>query len=183
MEMKQLSMAGCYLLSPRIFKDKRGCFVKTYHKKTFGEAGINFDFDEEFYSVSDKGVIRGMHFQLPPFDHMKIVYCPRGSVFDAFVDLRRGSPTYLQADDIELSSKRGDVLVLAKGVAHGFCSLEDGTIMVYKTTSQYESTSDSGVMWDSCGIKWPSVADPTTLSDRDKSFSRLSDFDSPFFMK
>lgn len=180
MVIEELDFTGCFLITPRVFNDLRGRFVKTYHEETFASAGINVAFQEEYYSLSHRGVIRGLHFQLPPHDHVKMVYCPKGSVFDAFVDVRKDSRTYLQHRNVELNEDNGSVLVLAKGIAHGFCALDDNSLMVYKTTSVYCPESDAGVLWNSCGIKWPTAANPDTLSERDKAFPALSDFDSPF---
>ncbi|MBE9490579.1 MAG: dTDP-4-dehydrorhamnose 3,5-epimerase [Bacteroidetes bacterium] len=180
MDIKELDIQGCFLITPKIFKDERGSLVKTFHESSFHHEGISFDFKEEYYSISKKGVIRGMHFQIPPHDHIKMVYCPKGVVFDTFVDLRKGSPTYLQPSHVQLSEENGNILVLAKGIAHGFCSLEDGTIMIYKTSSEYEPNNESGILWDSCGIDWPSIANSKLLSARDKTFLNLKEFDSPF---
>lgn len=180
MDIHEYGFPGCFLVKPKVFFDARGRFVKTFHETDFVKNGIKIDFKEEYYSVSNKGVIRGMHFQTPPHDHVKMIYCTKGVVFDAFVDLRKNSPTYLQSMDALLSEENGNVLILAKGIAHGFCSLEDNSIMVYKTTSEYNSESDMGVKWDSCGIEWPSIANENMLSDRDKALPLLGDFDTPF---
>lgn len=180
MVIEELDFTGCFLIKPRVFNDLRGRFVKTYHEEIFFSAGVDVDFKEEYYSLSHQGVIRGLHFQRPPHDHMKMVYCPKGSVFDAFIDLRKNSKTYLQHHQLELNESNGHVLLLAKGIAHGFCAQEDNSLMIYKTTSVYSPESDAGILWDSCGIEWPAVANPDTLSERDQTFPVLSDFDSPF---
>jgi len=183
MDIINLDIPGCFLVTPKIISDERGHFVKVYKESDFYRAGIEFKFEEEYYSVSNQGVIRGMHFQVPPHDHCKMVYCPKGAVFDAFVDLRKGSPTYLESRCTQLTEVNGGILILAKGIAHGFCSLEDGTVMVYKTTSEYQPSGDCGVLWDSCGIQWPAIMNAKSLSDRDKSFPALKVFESPFVLK
>jgi len=180
MDFTELNISGCYWGNAKILKDDRGCFVKTYQESNYQKNGIPLDFKEEYYSVSNAGVVRGMHFQTPPHDHVKMVYCSKGAVLDAFVDLRKGSPTYLRAGTLKLSSENANILILAKGIAHGFCSLHDGTTMVYKTTSEYAPDSDGGILWNSCGIDWPDVAKPDLLSDRDKSLISLSEFNTPF---
>lgn len=180
MIIEELDFAGCFLVKPRVFHDLRGLFVKTYHEETYGAVGINADFKEEYYSLSHKGAVRGLHFQIPPHEHMKMVFCPKGAVFDAFVDLRKGSKTYLQQRHLELNEDNSHVLLLAPGIAHGFCALQDNSLMVYKTTTAYSPECDAGISWNSCGIEWPAIANPILMSERDKSFPALADFDSPF---
>jgi len=180
MEYEELKIPGCYLIKPNVFEDKRGRFVKTYHEEAIKELGIEFDFKEEYYSFSKKGVIRGMHFQTPPCDHVKLVCCPKGAVFDSFVDLRKGSPTYLHTASLELTESNCNVLILDKGIAHGFCALTDDAMMIYKTSTVYSPDNDSGIAWDSCGINWPDSKQIELISDRDNGFVKLTDFDSPF---
>lgn len=180
MKIEELTISGCFLVYLKTFSDARGKFVKTYHLDMFAEAGLLFEIKEEYFSVSNKGVVRGMHFQAPPNDHVKMVYCPKGAVFDAFIDLRKSSPTYLKYGTVELNDTSSCVLVLPRGIAHGFCALVDGSVMVYKTSTVYHPESDTGVLWDSCGIKWPGLCDSGLVSDRDKGFVKLSEFDSPF---
>ena len=180
MEIQELDIEGCFLITPKIFKDTRGNFIKTFNSDLYAEYGLSLDFKEEYYSVSHKGVLRGMHFQMPPHDHAKMVYCAKGSVFDAFIDLRKDSSTYKKHLTIELSESNKNILVLAEGIAHGFCSLEDDTLMVYKTTTVYEPQSDTGILWNSAGIKWPSLVKENLISERDASFQELDCFNSPF---
>lgn len=178
MNISELEISGCFLIQSKRFKDHRGSFVKTYHQDIYRELSLNFDFAEEFYSLSHKNVIRGMHFQTPPEDHDKIVYCPVGAVNDVFVDIRKSSKTYGQFKEIELTEDNGCILLLPKGIAHGFVSLTDNTLMVYKTSTTHSIVNDAGIRWDSFGYDWK-VENPI-LSERDKNFIELSSFNSPF---
>ncbi|QXF36022.1 dTDP-4-dehydrorhamnose 3,5-epimerase [Photorhabdus luminescens] len=172
MKITELKLNGCYLIEPKRFTDDRGAFVKTYHKRIFEENNLNFSFKEEFYSISAKNVIRGMHFQVPPEDHEKIVYCPKGRVLDVFLDIRSESPTFGQFMAIELNEENTFQLYLSKGIAHGFLSLEDNSIMVYKTSTVYSPEFDKGIKWNSFGFSWP-ISGPI-LSARDEQFPLFS---------
>jgi dTDP-4-dehydrorhamnose 3,5-epimerase len=173
-------LPGCFEVYPKVFEDERGRFIKTFHAPSFDALGLCTDFVEEYYSVSHKGVIRGMHFQLPPHDHFKLVYCSAGVVMDVVLDLRKGSPTFGRHAVFELSADKSNMIYIPKGMAHGFCVLSDNATMMYKVTSIYAPDCDYGIRWDSAEIDWPSLCDISLLSDRDKSFVSLSDFDSPF---
>jgi dTDP-4-dehydrorhamnose 3,5-epimerase/CDP-3, 6-dideoxy-D-glycero-D-glycero-4-hexulose-5-epimerase len=170
---------GTCLLQPKVFEDFRGDFVKTFHAGLFSELGIDFAPVEEFFSTSKRGVLRGMHFQLPPHDHAKLVYCVRGRVLDVLLDLRRGSPTFGQAASAELSRQNHHQFFIPAGVAHGFLSLEDDSVMVYKTTSVHAPSHDSGVRWDSFGFDWQ-LTQPPIVSARDAAFATFPEFISPF---
>jgi len=178
MRVEKTIIPGCYQLFPQIRTDARGRFVKTFQKDVFAEHGLITEFAEEYYSVSHKGVLRGLHFQTPPHEHYKLVYCLDGRVLDAIVDLRAGSPTYKQAATIELSAESGNMLYIAPGVAHGFYALSDDVVMQYKVTSMYAANNDAGIRWDSAGINWP--ASVPLVSERDANFPRLAEFESPF---
>lgn len=178
MRIEQTSISGCYQLFPLVNNDNRGSFVKTFHKDVFAKHGLITEFAEEYYSVSYKGVLRGLHFQTPPHAHFKLVYCLAGKVQDAIVDLRVGSPTYKKSATFELSSGLGNILYIAPGIAHGFYALTDEVIMQYKVTTVYAPEHDNGIRWDSAGISWPSST--PIISDRDSRFSSLVDFHSPF---
>ena len=172
MKISKLTIPGCFLIEPNVFIDNRGSFVKTYHADVFGEHGVSFEFKEEFYSCSAKGVLRGMHFQAPPAEHDKIVYCPKGLVLDVILDIRSESPTFGTFLCFELSGINARQLFIAKGVAHGFLSLEDDSMMIYKTSSVYSPDLDRGLLWDSFGFNWG--LDNPQISDRDKSFPSFS---------
>lgn len=177
-EIKPSKLAGCYELQPKVFEDERGRFVKIFHEQVFAEKGLETGFAEEYYSVSCKNVIRGMHFQLPPMDHVKLVYCVQGEVMDVVVDLRVGSPTYGQYAVFELSAIKANSIYIPKGMAHGFCAQSDQAIMVYKVSTIYSPAHDAGVLWNSVGIPWPTAK--AILSGRDQSFPPIDKFVSPF---
>jgi len=166
-------LPGVHLLQPKVFKDARGDFVKTYHDGAFRDLGLDFRPVEEFYSTSRKNVIRGMHFQLPPYDHAKLVYCIRGRVLDVLLDLRSGLPSYGKVAAAELSGRNRRQFYIPSGVAHGFLALEDDSVMVYKTTTVHTPTHDAGVRWDSFGFDWHCSA--PTISDRDRKFQTLAE--------
>lgn len=178
MKLLLTAIAGCYQLVPNVFRDERGAFVKVFHEEVFREHGLRTDFAEEYYSVSRERVLRGLHFQTPPHEHAKLVYCPQGSVLDVAVDLRVGSPSYGQHIGVELSEANANMLYLPAGLAHGFYTTSTQATMVYKVTSVYAPAHDGGILWSSAGIDWPD-ADPI-LSERDRQFPALADFASPF---
>lgn len=156
----------------------RGRFVKIFHEPSYTALGLETNFAEEYYSVSHKNVIRGLHFQVPPMDHVKMVYCLEGHALDVVLDLRVGSPTYGQFEVFELNSSNSNSIYIPKGMAHGFCALSENTIMVYKVSTVYSPTHDAGVLWNSAGIPWPMT--DAVLSERDQSFPTLAQFKSPF---
>lgn len=177
-EIKTTRLPGCFELQPKAFEDSRGRFVKVFNAQTFTDFGLETVFVEEYYSTSKKNVIRGMHFQIPPMDHIKLVYCAQGAVLDVVIDLRIGSPTYKQSNILEISAAKANSLYIPKGMAHGFCSLTDQSILVYKVSTTYAPAHDSGILWHSVGVDWP--AKQPILSARDQSFSPLTNFVSPF---
>ncbi len=158
--------------------DERGMFVKPYHKATLEKHGLISDFQESFYSTNQRGVIRGMHYQLPPHEHAKIVYCTSGKLIDVILDIRKGSPTFGQTAAIELSGSNYKAVYMPVGVAHGFAVLEDNTCMVYLTSTMHAPTADAGVNIDSFQYDWP--FDQPITSARDKEFQALADLQSPF---
>jgi dTDP-4-dehydrorhamnose 3,5-epimerase len=177
-DLKPSSILGCYEIQPRVLEDLRGRFVKVFHKESFAGLGLETDFAEEYYSSSHKGVVRGMHFQIPPADHAKVVYCVQGEAFDVVLDLRVGSPTYGETASIQLSADIGNYLYISKGLAHGFCATTDIATLIYKVSSVYSPLHDSGILYSSIDVDWP-TAFPVT-SERDRSFKSIADFKSPF---
>lgn len=158
--------------------DIRGNFIKLYNEDVFREMGLDFELQEIYYSTSQKDVIRGMHFQLPPYEHDKIVHVIKGSVTDVLVDLRKKSPHYKKVLEINLTGNKPRSIFIPKGVAHGFKCLENNTVMLYQVTSGFSPTHDAGIAWDSIGYDWQ-IADPI-ISERDSNFISLKEFDSPF---
>jgi dTDP-4-dehydrorhamnose 3,5-epimerase len=177
-EIKPTKLAGCFEMQLKVLEDIRGHFVKVFHTKEFAAHGLETNFVEEYYSVSSKNVIRGMHFQTPPMEHVKVVYCVQGSVLDVTVDLRIGSPTYGQNFVIELNSAKANSLYIPTGVAHGFCALSDQSIVVYKVSTIYSPCNDNGILWKSIELEWPT--NKPILSARDQTFVPLGQFISPF---
>lgn len=178
MKFEESKISGCFNITPNVLSDDRGSFVKTFHKEIFDEQGLESDFQEEYYSVSNRGVLRGMHFQTPPHEHAKLVYCISGHVMDAVIDLRSGSTTYGQYDVFDLKSDTANILYIPPGLAHGFYTISEQATLVYKVTTVYAPENDTGIRWDSAGIPWPDKN--PLLSPRDQSFQKLDDFSSPF---
>ncbi len=177
-EICPLSIPGCCEIRPTVRIDERGVFVKTFQASSFAALGLAVEFVEQYFSTSKQGVLRGMHFQTPPHDHDKWVYCIDGVVLDAVVDLRVGSPTYQQWEAIELSGERANGLYVPRGVAHGFYVPVESATLVYNVTSEYAPQFDRGIRWDSVRIPWPSAK--PLVSVRDASFPELASFESPF---
>lgn len=178
-QLNESEIAGVFELIPKIHEDVRGKFVKVYHKPNFESLGLECDFIEEYYSISHKNVLRGMHFQLPPHDLKKLVYCVEGEVLDVVVDLRKKSATYGKHIAFNLNEKQGNMIYIPEGLAHGFYVKSSRAIMVYKTTSVYSQESDYGVRYDSIGFNWACKGGPI-LSSRDQSLPCLGDLESPF---
>lgn len=176
--LKETRISGCYQIQPRIFDDSRGRFIKVFNSEEFSKLNLETGFAEEYYSHSRRSVIRGMHFQAPPSDHVKLVYCVHGEVQDVVLDLRKGSPTYGQAAVIKLSAEQGNFVYIPKGLAHGFCATSEIATLVYKVSTVYDPQKDSGVLWNSFGCEW-ATSNPI-VSERDTSFEPLGQFDSPF---
>ena len=174
MLIKSTKFNDVHLLINKRFEDKRGVFLKTFNKETFKDAGLSVDFSESFYSVSERNVLRGMHFQLPPFDHDKLVYVVSGEVLDVVVDMRRGSNTYGESYSLTLSDSNNKSLYIGKGFAHGFLTISDTATMVYMTSTVHNSDYDTGVRWDSFGFEW-NVTNPI-VSDRDLNMKVFSKF-------
>ena len=170
-------LPGCFLVSPNFFADQRGGFVKTYHKDEFTDLGINFSAHEEFYSISHKDVVRGMHFQNPPDDQVKLVFCVHGKITDVLLDLRNGDG-YGKHASVELSGENHCMVLIPRGIAHGFFSHADNTIVMYKVSTMHEPKSDCGIKWDSFGYNWP--AQTSIISTRDLGLINFDSFKSPF---
>jgi len=178
MEKIETGFEGLYLIQGKVFEDNRGLFLKTFNKSAFEELGLETDYKERYYSKSHKNVIRGMHFQIPPFAHVKIVNVIQGAVLDAVVDIRHKSPTFRKYFTVVLSENDGRFLYIPKGFAHGFKSLKDDTIVEYNQTTEYNNDCDCGIRWDSLGFDWE--LDNPVMSERDMSFPMLNDYLSPF---
>ena len=176
MKVISTDFTGLFILNNFFTIDDRGSFVKTFNKQAFSSYGINFQIRESYYSVSKKNVIRGMHFQLPPNDHMKLVFVPYGEIIDVVIDLRKKSKTYGKTFSLLLSSENKRAIMIPKGFAHGFKSMIDDTITMYNVSSIYDKTSDHGILYNSINFNWD-VKRPI-LSERDVSFETLKSFKS-----
>lgn len=177
MQFSEELLPGTWLVTLKRFEDMRGTFVKTYARTLFDKHEASFEMLEEFYSVSNRDVVRGMHFQLPPHDHVKLVYCPVGAVEDVLLDLRSG-PGYGKVARVRLSGDQPSLVFIPKGIAHGFRALVDGSLMVYKTSTEHAPTADAGIRWDSFGHDWD--VDQPRMSDRDRQHPTLASFVTPF---
>jgi dTDP-4-dehydrorhamnose 3,5-epimerase len=178
MKISQTKIPGCYEIQLRIFEDHRGRFIKTFHQDTFAEHGLETDFAEAYYSVSPQNVLRGMHFQIPPKEHTKLVHCAQGEILDAVIDLRVGSPTYGQYATFHLSADQGNLVYIPPGLAHGFYIMSEYAVVTYQVSTVYASDYEQGILWNSADIAWPSN-NPIT-SEKDNSWRSLSEFQSPF---
>lgn len=174
MNIVETELKGVYEIHNRKFEDNRGLFVKTFHESIFCEAGLETDFKESFYSVSKKGVLRGMHFQLPPHDHAKLVYVTDGEILDVAVDIRKESSTFGKYFSTILSGENAKSLYMVKGFAHGFLTLSHSATVVYQTTTVHSPENDSGIRWDSFGFNWHNnIINTNLVSQRDQLFQTL----------
>lgn len=159
-------------------RDARGSFQKIFRTDHLEKRGLDLRFRESFVSFSEPGVLRGMHFQLPPADHWKLVACIAGSILDVCVDLRKG-PTYGKAHAWTLTEEAGGAVLIPPGFGHGFLAgPAKAAGVLYLTTSEHDPARDTGVRWDTIGFAWPTST--PLLSDRDRGFVSLEDFKSPF---
>ncbi|HIW86951.1 MAG TPA: dTDP-4-dehydrorhamnose 3,5-epimerase [Candidatus Onthomorpha intestinigallinarum] len=180
MEIRETKLSGLIILEPKVFGDERGSFMETYNRETFARLGLDMTFVQDNESVSAKGVLRGIHFQRPPFAQGKLVRVVSGRALDYAVDLRRNSPTYGQYACVELSGRNKRMMYLPEGFAHAFLSLEDDTVFNYKCTNFYNKQSEDGLLWSDkdLGIEWP--VDNPILSEKDLRLGLFKDFVSPF---
>lgn len=178
MQINKTKIRDCYEIIPSIFTDNRGMFVKTFHHTSFAENRLETNFVEQYYSVSQQGVLRGLHFQIPPKHHVKLVYCLVGEVLDAVVDLRIGSPTYGQFELFQLSDVKKNMVYIPAGMAHGFYVISEKAVVMCNLSTIHSQECDSGIRWDSLGIPWPDKN--PVLSPKDKGLPIFEDFSSPF---
>jgi len=171
-------LAGAFVITLPVFEDERGSFIKTFQHSALQKAGIEFELKESYFSVSRKNVIRGMHFQVPPHEHAKIVFCPYGNILDVIVDLRKDSSSFGKFISVELTGGNHKALYIPPGFAHGFCAREEGSVTYYLVSSEHDKESDAGIMFDSFGMEW-GIKHPV-VSARDLSFPRLENWESVF---
>lgn len=182
MEVIKTDIEGVVIIEPRIFADSRGYFFESYSKKEFDEKVRPVDFVQDNESCSSYGVMRGLHFQAPPFTQSKLVRCVKGRVLDVAVDIRKGSPTYGRHVAVELSEDNHRQFFVPRGFAHGFAVLSDIAVFQYKCDNYYAPQVDGGIsiLDTSLGIDWLIDHDKAILSEKDMRHPMLSDFDSPF---
>lgn len=182
MEIINTDIEGVLIIKPRIFTDARGYLFESYSKKVFDEAVRTVDFVQDNESSSSYGVIRGLHFQRPPFCQSKLVRCVRGKVLDVAVDIRKGSPTYGQHVAVELSEDNKLQIFIPRGFAHGFAVLSETAVFQYKCDNYYAPQAEGGIsiLDSSLGIDWRTDPAKAILSEKDTRHPLFADFDSPF---
>ena len=171
---------GIKLIEGLVFHDERGAFIKTFSDCSFKNLGITTSIKEFFYSISKKNVIRGMHFQVPPHEHDKLVFVVKGKIIDVVLDLRVNSKTYGLFEVFRLHENDGKVIYIPKGFAHGFRALEDNTIVAYLTSKEHSPEFDSGIRWDSFGYDWELDNEEVIVSKKDSLLTPFNEFKSPF---
>ncbi|MEM0997334.1 MAG: dTDP-4-dehydrorhamnose 3,5-epimerase [Bacteroidota bacterium] len=176
----ETELEGVVLLKPDVFGDPRGFFKETYNRGEFAAIGLDLDFLQDNVSYSTQGILRGLHFQAPPYAQGKLVTVLQGEVIDVAVDIRRSSPTYGQHIAVYLSADNHQMLYVPPGFAHGFQVISETCLFCYKCTGLYNRPAEGGLMWNdpALGIDWP-VDDPV-ISNKDKNYGPFATFESPF---
>lgn len=182
MNIIQTSIPGVVIIEPRLFKDDRGYFFESFSERDFNTQVREVKFVQDNESMSSYGVMRGLHFQRPPYTQSKLVRCVKGAVLDVAVDIRKGSPTYGQHVAVELTEENHRQFFVPRGFAHGFAVLSETAIFQYKCDNFYHPEADGGIsiLDDSLGIDWHIPTDHAILSEKDTKHPLLKDFDSPF---
>lgn len=182
MDVIKTNINGVYIIEPRIFEDSRGYFFESYNDLEFVDKVGFVDFVQDNESKSSYGVMRGLHFQKPPYTQAKLVRCVRGAVLDVAVDLRKDSPTYGNHVAVELTEDNHRQLFIPKGFAHGFSVLSDIAIFQYKCDNFYHPECDGGIniLDESLGIDWKIPTDKAVLSEKDTKHPLFKDFETPF---
>ena len=180
MKIIETPLKGLLIIEPQIFKDERGYFYESYNQEKFLKVGVRDVFVQDNQSLSQKNVVRGLHFQHPPYAQAKLVRVIKGSVYDVVVDIRKDSPTYGQSFGIELTEENFLMLYVPIGFAHGFATLQDNTIFAYKCSAFYNKASEDTILWNdpTLNIDWK-VQSPI-LSEKDKQGKLFQHFRSPF---
>ena len=187
MEVIKTAIDGVLIIEPKVFGDARGYFFESFSQRDFDEKvapilGHTINFVQDNESMSSYGVMRGLHFQRPPFTQSKLVRCVKGAVLDVAVDIRKGSPTYGQYVCCELTAEKHRQFFVPKGMAHGFVVLSEEAVFQYKCDEFYHPEAEGAIAWDDkeLGIQWPITTADIVLSEKDKHHPLLKDFDSPF---
>ena len=180
MEIIKTKIPDLYILKPLVFLDTRGYFFESYNKEAFLKLGIDHNFVHDNESYSNKGVLRGLHFQKPPFSQGKLVRVVSGSVLDVAVDLRKSSPTYGQWASVELTQENKWMYWIPPGFAHGFVALEDNTVFIYKCTNIYNKESERSIRWNDPDLNIDWKIENPILSEKDKDVPFFKNLQSPF---
>jgi dTDP-4-dehydrorhamnose 3,5-epimerase len=182
MKFIKTEIPDVYIIEPSVFGDNRGYFLESFNLERFEENVYPIKFVQDNESKSSKGVLRGLHFQKPPFNQAKLVRCIEGSVMDVAVDIRKGSPTYGQHVAVDLTGENKRQLFVPRGFAHGFSVLSDTAVVAYKVDNIYAPESDSGIRYDDTelNIDWGFSNKEVQLSEKDKNLVNFIDLDSPF---
>lgn len=182
MEIIKTAIDGVVIIEPRLFKDERGYFFESFSQREFNEKVREIHFVQDNESKSSYGVLRGLHFQKPPYAQSKLVRVIQGAVLDVAVDIRKGSPTYGQYVSVELTADNHRQFFIPRGFAHGFSVLTDEVIFQYKCDNFYAPQSEGAIAWDDpdLNIDWRIPAEKVILSEKDKKHPRLKEIDSPF---
>lgn len=182
MEVIKTPIEGLLIIEPRVFCDQRGYFFESYSERDFAAAVGDVHFVQDNESMSQRGVIRGLHFQRPPFTQTKLVRCVRGAVLDVAVDIRKGSPTFGQHVAVEISEQNHRQFFIPKGFAHGFSVLTETAVFQYKCDEFYHPAADGGIQLDdpALDIDWRIPIDEAIRSQKDLTLPLLADFDNPF---
>ena len=182
MKFIETEIQGLFIIKPKVWEDERGYFFESYSQQLLTEAGIKANFVQDNQSLSQKGTLRGLHFQAPPFDQGKLVRVIQGKVLDVAVDLRKNSATFGHHMTIELSAVNHQMFWVPPGFAHGFLTLEDRTIFTYKVSNIYNKVSEGGLLWNDpdLNIDWGIDPSEIIISEKDKLLPLLKDFNSPF---
>lgn len=182
MEVIKTAIEGVVIIEPKVFKDARGYFFESFSQREFEEKVRKINFVQDNESMSSYGVMRGLHFQCPPYTQSKLVRCVKGAVLDVAVDIRKGSPTFGQHVAVELTEDNHRQFFVPRGFAHGFAVLSETAVFQYKCDSFYAPQSDGGISIkdETLGIDWKIPTDKALLSEKDTLHACLKDFDSPF---
>lgn len=182
MNVIKTAIDGVVIIEPRVFRDERGYFFESFSQREFDEKVRRINFVQDNESMSSYGVMRGLHFQRPPFTQSKLVRCVRGAVLDVAVDIRKGSPTYGRHVAVELTEGNHRQYFVPRGFAHGFAVLSETAVFQYKCDNFYAPEADGGISIkdDSLGIDWKIPTESALLSDKDTRHALLREFDSPF---
>jgi len=177
MKFTQLSIPGLILIEPQVFGDDRGFFMETYSKREFLDAGIDVDFVQDNHSRSGKAVLRGLHFQKPPFAQAKLIRVSQGEVLDVAVDIRPDSPTFGKWDSAHLTAENKNMFFIPAGFAHGFYVLSETADFQYKCSNFYDKESEGGILWNDPDINVAWLAANPILSEKDKTWPILKDIE------